>query len=99
MTRNNPNLDLVNINAYPKFGQIPSIRSIAIERKRNSDKNHGLSRAINVTNWPKFTPNNTNLDIVSINAYAKSGLIPSILSEDIEPKRSCNDGVTESQTT
>ena len=28
---NNPNLDLVNINAYPKFGQIPSIHSKDIE--------------------------------------------------------------------
>ena len=28
---NDLNLDLVNINAYPKFGQIPSIRSQYIE--------------------------------------------------------------------
>ena len=32
-TRNNPNVDLVNINAYKKFGLIPSIRSQDIERK------------------------------------------------------------------
>ena len=38
LTRNNANLDLVNINVYSKFGQIPSIRSKDIERKRNSDK-------------------------------------------------------------
>ena len=31
--RNNPNLDLVNINAYAKFGQIPSLRSKEIKRK------------------------------------------------------------------
>ena len=36
---NNPNLDLVNINAYEKFGLIPSINSQASERKQNSDKN------------------------------------------------------------
>ena len=30
---NNPNLDLVNINAYAKFGQISSICSQDIERK------------------------------------------------------------------
>ena len=35
---NNPNPDLVNINASPKFGQIPSICSKDIEHKRNSDK-------------------------------------------------------------
>ena len=27
LTRNNPNIDLVSINAYPKFCQNPSIRS------------------------------------------------------------------------
>ena len=36
LTRNNPNLDLVNINAYPKFGQIPSICSIDTEWKQKS---------------------------------------------------------------
>ena len=36
---NNPNLDLINIKAYTKFGQIPSIRSEDIERKQN--RNHG----------------------------------------------------------
>ena len=33
MTANNPDLDLVNINAYTKFGQIPSICSKDIEQK------------------------------------------------------------------
>ena len=37
----NPSLDIVNINAYAKFGQNPSIRSEDIERKRNSDVNQG----------------------------------------------------------
>ena len=45
MTCNNPNLDLVSINAYPKFGPILSIRSKDIERKRNSDKNHGKRKS------------------------------------------------------
>ena len=30
--RNNPNLDVYNINAYAKFGQIPSIISQNIKR-------------------------------------------------------------------
>ena len=38
---NNPNLDLVSINAYAKFGQNPSICSQDIERKQNSDLNKG----------------------------------------------------------
>ena len=34
MTANNPNVDLVNMNAYIKFGEILSICSQDIERKR-----------------------------------------------------------------
>ena len=41
MTGNNPNLDLVNINAYVTFGQIMSIFSQDIEWKQNSDINQG----------------------------------------------------------
>ena len=35
----NPNLDLINVNVYTKFGYILSIGSQDIERKRNSDIN------------------------------------------------------------
>ena len=42
MTLYNPNLDLINVNVYTKFGQIPFIGSQDIERKRNSDINQGL---------------------------------------------------------
>ena len=41
MTGNNPNLDIVNINAYTKFGEILSIRSQDIWQKQNSDVNQG----------------------------------------------------------
>ena len=77
---NNPNLDLVNINAYAKFGQIPSIRSQDIERKRNLTKimNHQIKGHNSVTIWWKLMHNNSNLDIVNINAYAKFGPIPPI---------------------
>ena len=37
MMGNNPKLDHVNIDVHTKFGQILSIRSQDIERKRNSD--------------------------------------------------------------
>ena len=43
-------------------------------------------------------PNNPNLDLVKINAYAKFGLIPSIRSQDIEGKRGRNDRMMKSQT-
>ena len=41
MTGNNPKLDLVNDDVHTKFGQILSICSQDIERKRNSDVNQG----------------------------------------------------------
>ena len=37
MTGNNPNLDLVNINAYIKFGEILPICSKDIEQKQKSE--------------------------------------------------------------
>ena len=37
MTGNNPNLDLVNINAYTKFHEILSFCSQNIEQKQNYD--------------------------------------------------------------
>ena len=42
MTGNNPKLDLDNFDVHTKFGRILSIRSQDIERKLNSDVNHGL---------------------------------------------------------
>ena len=42
MTGNNPKLDLVNVVVHTKYGQILSIHSQDIERKRNSVINQGL---------------------------------------------------------
>ena len=41
MTGNNPNLDLVNMNAYIKFCEILSICFQDVEPKRNSEVNQG----------------------------------------------------------
>ena len=41
MTGNNSKLGLVNDDMHTKFGQILSIHSQDIERKRNSDVNQG----------------------------------------------------------
>ena len=41
MTGNNPKLDLVNINAHKKFGQILSMSSQDIEWKQDFDLNQG----------------------------------------------------------
>ena len=47
MTGNKPKLDLVNVDAYKKIGQILSICSQGIKRKQNSDIKQG----------PKFCQN------------------------------------------
>ena len=44
MTGINPKLDLVNVDVLSKFGQILSIRSHVIERKRKSDFNQELRK-------------------------------------------------------
>ena len=41
ITGNNPKLDHVDVDVHIKFGQILSICSRDIERKRNSDVNQG----------------------------------------------------------
>ena len=41
MSGNNPNPDLININAYIKFGKFLSICSQDIDGKQNSDVNQG----------------------------------------------------------
>ena len=74
MTGNNPKLDLVNVDVHTKFGQILSIRSQDIERKRNSGINEGPSKGNNSsTNLGKMTCTDTYEDTVNIDAYAKFG--------------------------
>ena len=41
LTFYNPDLDIINVNVYTKFGYILSIGFQGIERKRNSDINQG----------------------------------------------------------
>ena len=69
---NNPNIDLVNINAYIKFGEIMSVCSQDIERKRNSG-----------TNVRKMMCNYPHVDLVNINTYTIFCEILSICSQDI----------------
>ena len=40
--RNNHNWDIVNMKAYIKYGEILSICSQDIERKRNSERNSDI---------------------------------------------------------
>ena len=84
MTGNNPNLELVNINAYIKFGEILSVCSQNIKPKRNSDIYQGRN---SVTNMPKMMHNNLMAGPVNTKTYIKFGEILSICSHGIEHKR------------
>ena len=68
MTCNNPKLDLVNMIAYIKFGEIMSFCSQDIERNKilASIKGHNSG-----TNLGKMMCNNPKLDHVNINAHTK----------------------------
>ena len=83
--RNIPNVDLVNMNTYIKFGEILSICSLYIERKQNFSVNHGHNTG--TIAW-KMMCNIPKLDLVNMNAYIKFGDNLSICSQNIERKRS-----------
>ena len=71
MMSNNPKLDLVNINAYIKFGENMSCSSQDIERKQNFGINQGPS--ISLVHIREKWCNNPKLDHVNINAHTKFG--------------------------
>ena len=76
----------MHIQNLVKFYQLV----LKIERKQNSDINQGplLIKGHNsVTNLRKMLCNNSNLDLVNINAYTKFGKILSIFSRAIELKK------------
>ena len=65
MTGNNPNLDIVNRNAYTKLSEILSIYSPDIKWKQLLTPIKGHD---SVTNLLIMIGNNSNLDLVNINA-------------------------------
>ena len=68
MTDNTPNLELIQVNAYAIFDQIPFILSQDFERKHNFDNSQGPQLCCKVG---KLTRNNPNLDLVNINTTYK----------------------------
>ena len=82
-TGNNSNLDLVNMNAYIKFGEFLSICSQDIERKRNFCDIKGHNSAINLR---KMTCNNLKQGLVDINASIKLDENMSVSPHDIVRK-------------
>ena len=80
---NNPNLDLIMVNANAKFNQIPSTvhKILSVNKILTITKTHNY-----VANLRNLLRNNHNPDLDKVIAYAKFDQIPSILSEDIEQK-------------
>ena len=81
LTRNKNSPDLVNFNAYAKFGLIVSIRFQ--DRKQKSDDNQGHNSVVNLR---QVTRNNSKLELVMVNAFAKFYQSPSNHSQDIQQK-------------
>ena len=84
MTGNNLKLGLVDVAVHTKFGQILSIHSKDIERKRNSESIKGLN---SVKIWRKLMGYNPKLGLVDVDDHTKFGQTLSINSQDIEQKR------------
>ena len=84
MTGNNPNLDLININAHTKSGHILYLlpRYMSGKEILRSVKGHNSYNCMK-----KMMCNNPNQDLVNANTYTIFGLILSICSQDIEQKR------------
>ena len=85
MMCDNPKLDLVNMNAYIKFGENISVSS---QNMSGNEIIGGTKGHINSgTDVWKMGCNNPKLDLVIINAYIKFGENKSSSSQDIEQKR------------
>ena len=67
---NNPKLGPVNDDVHTKFGQILSICSQDIERKRNLTSIKGRK---SIKTLQKMTVNNPKLDLVSVDVPTKFG--------------------------
>ena len=81
MTLYNPSLDLVNDNAYTKFGHILSICLKILSKNQILTSIKGRN---SVANLRKTIIYNTKIDLVNDDVYTKFGLILSIRSQDIE---------------
>ena len=84
MLCNIPKLDLVNMNADIKYGEILPIGFQDFEWKRNFGVIKGHNSG---TNFQNMTCNNPELDLVNINAYIKFGEKMSSSFQDIEQKQ------------
>ena len=80
----NPNLDLINVNVYTKFGLILSILCQDIEQNEILTPIKGRN---SVANLRKIKLYNPSIDLINDNVHTKFVLILSIGSQDIERKR------------
>ena len=80
MTGNNPNLDLVNINAYIKY--LVKFCQFVLKILSGNEKVTSIKGHNSVTKLQKMTGNIPNLNLVNINAHKKFGQILSFSSQD-----------------
>ena len=80
----NPNLNLINIYVYTKFGLILFILCQDIEQNEILTSIKGRN---SVANLRKIKLYNPNIDPINDNVHTKFGYILSIGSQDIERKR------------
>ena len=101
----NPKLDLVNVDAHKKIGQILTICSQGIEQKQNSDVRFcpfileilsgnkiltSIKGRHSVKILRKMMGNKPKLDRVNVDVHTKFGQILSICSQDTVQKRNSN---------
>ena len=80
----NPKPDLLNDNAYSKFGKNPLLFTQVIVRKQ---KIWACRGQINIKNWRNLPISNPKPDLHNINAHTKFGENPLMFTQVIIRKR------------
>ena len=80
----NPKPDLLNVNAYSKFGEIPCY----LLKLSSGNENMGVSQADNSVKICRNLPiSNPKPDLLNVNAYSKFGENPLLFTKVIVRKR------------
>ena len=66
----NPNLDIINVNVYTKFGKFCPLVLKILSRNEILTSIKGDNSVAKLQNLPLYNP---NLDIINVNVYTKFG--------------------------
>ena len=86
----NPNLDLINVNVYTKFGLILSILCQEIEQNEILTSIKGRNSVANLRKMKLYNP---NIDLINDNRHTKFLLILSIGSQELKQNSDINQGL------